>query len=398
MIKNIAVLLKTYPKLSIVVFNLFLFFIMDFIGTKIYFSKNKKKLHAGIILGKEDPVYHHGFIENGKFEAEYNVYTNSLGFKDSEVRYVDRGNKGRRILFMGDSFTEGVMLPWDSTFVGMISNSLKGNEIEVLNAARASYSPLLYWQKINYFIEKKGLKVTDIIIFLDISDVEDEVIYKSFENTLRVKKSDHKPSEKKLKTTKLAKDIKNQTSKNLYHYFHKKLKNNLFITYNILGALDDVRDFNQYPSEVKFLRRLGPNKPKHLQKNYFRGNWMLQTEKAWKTKTDEGLSLMRKNIKKIISLSQKRDINIAIAIYPWPGQIIYDNSESLYVKYWEDFCYKHDIPFLNLFPDFLDFRKNGLSKNEIIKKFYIENDVHFNRNGNQIIADRFIDFFLKNYN
>ena len=111
MIKNIAALLKTYPKLSIVVFNLFLFFIMDFIGTKIYFSKNKKKLHAGIVLGKEDPVYHHGFIENGKFEAEYNVYTNSLGFKDSEVRYVDRENKGRRILFIGDSFTEGVMLP-----------------------------------------------------------------------------------------------------------------------------------------------------------------------------------------------------------------------------------------------------------------------------------------------
>ena len=217
MIKNISALLKTYPKLSIVVFNLFLFFIMDFIGTKIYFSKNKKKLHAGIVLGNEDPVYHHGFIENGKFEVEYNVYTNSLGFKDSEVWYVDRKNKGRRILFIGDSFTEGVMLPWNSTFVGMISNSLKKDEIEVLNAGRASYSPLLYWEKTSFFIEQQGLKITDLIIFLDISDVKDEVIYKSIENTVVPKKDmDSKLSEEKSRTIRSSKNTSKQFIKNLY--------------------------------------------------------------------------------------------------------------------------------------------------------------------------------------
>ena len=42
----------------------------------------------------------------------------------------------------------------------------------------------------------------------------------------------------------------------------------------------------------------------------------------------------------------------------------------------------------------LDYRKKGFSKNDIIKKFYIKNDAHFNRNGNQIIADEFLNSFF----
>ncbi len=92
MIKNIAALLKTYPKLSIVVFNLFLFFIMDFIGTKIYFSKNKKKLHAGIVLGKEAPVYHHGFIDYRKKGFSKNDIIKKFYIKN-DVHFSRNGNQ-----------------------------------------------------------------------------------------------------------------------------------------------------------------------------------------------------------------------------------------------------------------------------------------------------------------
>ena len=43
-------------------------------------------------------------------------------------------------------------------------------------------------KKTSFFIEQQGLKITDLIIFLDISDVKDEVIYKSIENTVVPKK------------------------------------------------------------------------------------------------------------------------------------------------------------------------------------------------------------------
>ena len=120
----------------------------------------------------------------------------------------------------------------------------------------------------------------------------------------------------------------------------------------------------------------------------------MQSEEAWKEKIDEGLTLMTKNIKKLLDLSKKNNINIVIGVYPWPGQIIYENSGSAHIEYWKDFCDKHNIKFLNLFPVFIDYRKKGFSKNDIIKKFYIKNDVHFNRNGNQIIADEFLNSFF----
>jgi hypothetical protein len=48
------------------------------------------------------------------------VFTDSLGFKDASRRAVpDR----RRILFIGDSFTEGVGLPYEQTFVGLFARA-----------------------------------------------------------------------------------------------------------------------------------------------------------------------------------------------------------------------------------------------------------------------------------
>ena len=44
---------------------------------------------------------------------------------------------------MGDSFTEGISIGWDQAFVGIISNTLERQGIEVLNGAVVSYCPLL---------------------------------------------------------------------------------------------------------------------------------------------------------------------------------------------------------------------------------------------------------------
>ena len=83
----------------------------------------------------------------------------------------------RRILFIGDSFTEGVSLKYEDTFVGLIDSALKKEKIDVLNAARASYSTIIYWRKIKYLIEDIGLKFDEVVVFIDISDAQDEGFY-----------------------------------------------------------------------------------------------------------------------------------------------------------------------------------------------------------------------------
>ena len=45
---------------------------------------------------------------------------------------------------------------------------------EVLNAGVASYSPIVYWSKMKFLVEEVKLKLDHVVVFLDVSDAEDE--------------------------------------------------------------------------------------------------------------------------------------------------------------------------------------------------------------------------------
>src|SRR5688572_4103522 len=65
----------------------------------------------------------------------YDLRTNSLGFKDATNRTVPLQSDGPRVLFIGDSFTEGVGFAYEQTFVGIIDSVLGRSGVDVLNAA-----------------------------------------------------------------------------------------------------------------------------------------------------------------------------------------------------------------------------------------------------------------------
>ena len=69
-------------------------------------------------------------------------------------------------------------LDYEKTFVGLISNALKKN-YNVLNAGVTSYSPIIYWKKVEYLINIARLEFDELIVYLDLSDIQDEAsIYK----------------------------------------------------------------------------------------------------------------------------------------------------------------------------------------------------------------------------
>ena len=75
---------------------------------------------------------------------------------------------------IGDSFTEGVGIEFKNTFAGILQQRLAQNDIEVLNAAVSSYSPIIYFRKTQYLLETAGLEFEHLIVFIDLSDMEDE--------------------------------------------------------------------------------------------------------------------------------------------------------------------------------------------------------------------------------
>ena len=127
-------------------------------------------------------VYHHDLLPNvavigkwGKFR--YQVYTNSLGFKDKTVREVPLKSDRYRLLFIGDSFTEGQGLAYEKTFVGRVDKALVSRGVATLNAAVSSYAPAVYFAKVKHLVETVGLKIDHLVVAVDMSDIFDEAFW-----------------------------------------------------------------------------------------------------------------------------------------------------------------------------------------------------------------------------
>ena len=128
-------------------------------------------------------VYHHAILPNinqveiwgGQIQKR--VITNSIGFFDKENRIVNKTNKLKnRILLIGDSFIEGSGLNYEFTLAGLLDVYL-GENYEILNSALGSYSPSIYYKKTKHYINQ-GYKFDQALVFLDVSDIFDELFIK----------------------------------------------------------------------------------------------------------------------------------------------------------------------------------------------------------------------------
>ena len=107
----------------------------------------------------------------GWWHEKYKICTNIYGAK-SDCDKINTLDTKYDIVFLGDSFTEGVGLSWENSYIGKISNKLKDKKI--LNLAVAGYSFSHYLSKINYYLNI--IDFNEVILFVDASDVYDEKI------------------------------------------------------------------------------------------------------------------------------------------------------------------------------------------------------------------------------
>ena len=129
--------------------------------------------------GVRDPVRHHAFKPDCTAVypwggSWYEFSTNSLGFRDEKVREVPLADTRPRILILGDSMTEG-MLPWRDSYVGRIAAHF--SQYDFLNGAARSYSPIQLLQRDAHRVLARGYDIDEVIVFIDISDVQDEATF-----------------------------------------------------------------------------------------------------------------------------------------------------------------------------------------------------------------------------
>jgi hypothetical protein len=99
-------------------------------------------------------------------------------FEKRALRVADPVYGHKRVLFLGDSFTEGLGIPY--AFVGRFAAAFP--QLDVLNAVVSSYAPSVYYAKTKYFIGR-GLQIDEIVVYIDVSDVQDEAIFYRFDES-----------------------------------------------------------------------------------------------------------------------------------------------------------------------------------------------------------------------
>jgi hypothetical protein len=338
-----------------------LFLIFDFAYST--FTRGQEQARPARIY---DPIYDHALAP--KFdgydvwgEARYRLITNSLGFKDASTRDVPLQSDARRILLIGDSFAEGIGLPFERTFAGLLeaAGQARPDKVEFLDAGVASYSPSIYYKKIKYLLDQ-GLKFDEVVLLSDSSDVEDEAgSYFCIDDDPKYHRFCNSPAGAVPEPA---------------------IKRDFFIDHFVVT--------NRVRVSIKrwILTQLG-NKRRAIDNDHNRIGWTTKNPDPVKYRPlgiDGGIARSLENMTKLSDLLKSRGIPLTIVVYPWAQQIAQDDRDSRQVRLWRDFCPGRCKVFIDLFPAF--FAAADRDK-DWYQHLYILGDDHFSAAGNRMLYE-----------
>lgn len=342
------------------------FLLMDSQGIRYFQMLNEKIAYKLQVHQhrKANLYYHHDLAPDQNIiekwgPLQYRLITNSWGFKDSFMRDIQPDSHKKRILFLGDSFTEGFGMPYEKTFVGMVDKRVDHEKYEILNAAVVSYSPKLYYYKTKYLLEYKHLKIDELFVFIDVSDIFNELEYEIFD----------------------PKDLHSNIFINVFDKISGFLENYSFL-YNF------SRYFfiqSQNKKKLSFLD--------YVVKNKHNANFWTLNETLFKEWGGKGVHLAEKHMQMLVDLCKTHGIKMTIAVYPYDSEIYYGNRDSKQIRIWRYFSESNRINFINYYPDFFDAPFLGIPNSKanpyyILSTYFIPGDPHWNENGHRLIANK----------
>ncbi len=326
--------------------------------------------------------YHHDLLPNKSGitnwgDRHYPIFTNSLGFRDDAIKRIPLETSKKRIVFMGDSFVEGIGVTYEESFTGILNKNLATSKIEILNAGVSGYGPKFYYLKTKYLIERKRLVFNELYVFIDISDAYDSIQYSYF-----------RPYELNY-IKRIYLNIKRFLINQSYLFY--SLERLLFMSYISIHPETFV---NPSPLMGTAFRLAGIAE----EKRFLDANKLIKANRkinhSWSTNKFafekwgvRGMTIASSNMKKLVQLCKENNVRMTIAVHPWPSHIYYKDIENVQVKYWRMFSNKYGIDFLNYFTAFID----GTDPYVIHKKYFIKGDIHWNVKGHELVAKKIIE-------
>ena len=261
------------------------------------------------------------------------------------------------------------MTAWEDTFVGRIAASFP--QYDFLNGSMGAYSPSNYLNTAR-IVFNKGIAIDDVIVFIDISDAQDEAaLYRDKDATGAV-------------TIPKTKSV-DQSS---YGKLRENINKHFLISDSILEFLE------------RNLVRLGFY---HLDRG--EGNEFDQERGAWTYRKvsdsqpfetgyaplglDGGIDKEKAKMDTLWQELAARNIPISVVVYPWPAQIAHDTEDSRQVQIWREWCEGKCKRFVSVFPAFFSVKAQcpRLAPGCWYLDYFIFGDIHYNEAGNALVAD-----------
>jgi hypothetical protein len=336
------------------------------------------------------PAYHHALVPkfNGYDtwgDVRYPFITNSLGFRDAQVRDVPLTAASRRVLLIGDSFTEGTGVAFEDSFAGRLfaAGMQRSDRIEFLDAGVISYSPTLYYRKIKYLIER-GLRFDEVVVFSDVSDVYDEASkYFCHDDDPQYRKYCD-PDERAFFASLCDPLADGDTRSCADPAAHRYAKDGAgaylmrhFIVTNTIRVVAKFRIQQWLGNQRK--RRLG-----------------VDTETAWlfgdrgheagyvPLGREGGIARSLKNMQALADLLKAHGIPLTVVVYPWPAQLALNDRDSRQVSLWREFCASNCKTFVDLLPTFF---AEAQRHADWYERLYIPGDFHYSPEGHRVLFD-----------
>jgi len=351
---------------------------------------------AGFIIIKDDYstfrtphyFYHHGLKPDQDTwsawgSSLYRVKTNSLGMMDSAVYDVKLKTGKQRLLILGDSHSEGVGVVYPKTFSGILARQLV-DQLEVLNASCISYSPKIEYLRAKFLFEQ-GLKVDHVFVLIDLSDMQNELVYEHFEPKKRSWMREtlytgriilRKYSSIFYLVTSISEKWQTKKFFETARFFNEqKISGTPANTLDLYATF-----FSDFDDKVL------------LSNPQFHGVGEWYYNERFKALADTGIALGQSYLLKLKALCDSQQVKLTISVHPWQYQILKGNDHDYYVNKWETFARIFDIEFINLFPLFIN------TQNPVITTdmYFIQGDNHWNQFGHALVAGYLVNYFSKN--